>query len=244
MERAFRIFNETFGSPDLVINVATGQSPWYDVTERVARYLDKHAFGTARAEALSVGGYFTYSEADHTFWLANPEQATSELIMDRVLATQESFAPNTTCRRSGRTTRRSGRPRSAKRCTGCTCSPSPNTQNPRSTASCISRSILSETVNRSTDPGGILKACRRSEPTTARRRPNTRRSWTRTPSAEGGRSPGAGVRRPDSGGRISECPIGARDCRVRVRLPPRPSESLQRPRRVRVSLRRPEPDWR
>jgi len=96
MARAFRIWNEVFADPERVINVATGQSPWYDVTERVARYLDKHAVGYARAEALSVGGYFTYTEDDHTFWLAHPEEATSDLIMDRVLATQESFAPNTT----------------------------------------------------------------------------------------------------------------------------------------------------
>ncbi len=90
MERTFRIWNQEFGSPDRVINVACGQGPWFDVTERVARYLDQNASGNARAEALSVGGYFVYTEADHNYWLANPTHATPSLMMDRVLTAQEN----------------------------------------------------------------------------------------------------------------------------------------------------------
>lgn len=96
MERTFRLWNEVFGAPERVINVATGQSPWYDVTERVARYLDSNASGDARAEALSVGGYFIYTQSDHNYWVTHPSHATPGLMMDRVLAAQEKMIPGGT----------------------------------------------------------------------------------------------------------------------------------------------------
>jgi hypothetical protein len=84
MGRAFRIWGEAFkGREDRVINVATGQAAWADNSERILDYLKNVA--RSPVEALAVGGYFSFYEADHKKWMAKPSSATPDAICDAVL---------------------------------------------------------------------------------------------------------------------------------------------------------------
>jgi hypothetical protein len=85
MARTFRIF-ETTWSPQRsrLITVAAVQHSWPGNTGRILKFLwnDEEGF---KADALSPGGYFGFSDDDHAKWVAmSPGAVTPEMILAAV----------------------------------------------------------------------------------------------------------------------------------------------------------------
>ncbi len=83
MARTFRIWTEVFkDQPGRLVRVATGQHAWVDNTRRILKYLFETDPEQIGCDAMSVGGYFNFTEEDHDLWLTQGALVSTTQIID------------------------------------------------------------------------------------------------------------------------------------------------------------------